>query len=299
MNILITGGSGFIGSRLIRHLRNHHQITVLTRNPHHALQRIGFDIHTLTNLQELDSLDGFDAVINLAGEPIAQRWSERARMLIASSRWQITEQLVSLWRASQTPPQILISGSAIGYYGRQGSGAIDESYSDIHHEFSHQLCKRWEELALALKDEARVCILRTGIVLGQGGGALARMLPAFRLGLGGPIASGEQYMSWIHIDDMIKAIRFLLEKDHVAGIFNLTAPCPVTNAQFAAALGKALGRPAKMRVPAPIMRCLFGDMADLLIHGQRVMPQRLLDAGFHFCFTQLDDALVQLLKADK
>lgn len=297
MNILITGGSGFIGSRLIRHLRNHHQITVLTRNPRHALQRIGFDIHTLASLKDLESLDGFDAVINLAGEPIAQRWSERARMLIANSRWQTTEQLVDLWRASQQPPRILISGSAIGYYGRQGSTAIDEGCTKVHPEFSHELCKRWEELALSLKHEARVCILRTGIVLGQGGGALARMLPAFRLGLGGPIASGEQYMSWIHIDDMLKAIRFLLEKEHVAGIFNLTAPYPVTNAQFAAALGKALGRPAEMRMPAWLMRWLFGEMADLLIHGQRVLPKRLLDAGFHFGFAHVDEALAQLFKA--
>lgn len=299
MRLLITGGSGFIGRKLISHLRNHHRITVLTRNPSRALHRIGFDIHTLSSFDDLPDLNGFDAVINLAGEPIAKRWSERQKMRITRSRWQTTEALVRLWQSSSKPPKILISGSAVGYYGRQDDTPIDESHQPVHDEFSHQICRQWEALALQLANQARVCILRTGIVLGNGGGALARMLPPFRLGLGGPLGDGRQYMSWIHIDDMVKAIRFLLERDDQEGIFNLTAPNPVTNAEFTAALGRALKRPAEIRMPAALLRLLFGEMAELLLYGQRVMPSRLQKAGFHFSYPHLDDALVQIANSKR
>ncbi|WP_325048484.1 TIGR01777 family oxidoreductase [Corallincola holothuriorum] len=300
LNILITGGTGFIGSALTKHLKNQHKVTVLSRHPSSAQKQLGFDVKIISCLNDLNDLDPFDAVINLAGEPIAnKRWSKRQKSRITGSRWHITSTLVQLMHTSNNPPSIFLSGSAIGIYGRQGNETIDESFTDHHDEFSHQICQRWEELAEGKPDNVRLCIMRTGIVLGTKGGALKRMLPPFRFGLGGPLASGEQYMSWIHINDMVKAIIFLLDHPTANGVFNLTAPSPCTNQEFTDALGKQLERPAEFRLPRFLLRLLFGEMADLLIYGQRVVPSRLHEHGFHFCHSRLDEALASLLARPK
>lgn len=300
MKILLTGGTGFVGSRLMSHLRPHHQVSVLSRSPNKVYQRLGHDIEALSSLDDLPDLDRFDAVINLAGEPIAdKRWSPAQKERICHSRWQITEQLVEKLRAGSNPPGVLISGSAVGFYGRQGDTLVDED-THPHPEFSHDVCARWEELARrADTEQTRVCCIRLGVVLGAEGGALAKMLPSYRFGMGGPIGSGKQYMSWIHIEDVVNLILFLLEHEECRGAFNATAPEPVTNAQFSKSLAANLSKPHFARIPAWAMKLLFGEMADLLLTGQRVMPVRLQQAGFHFRYPTLDKALKETLSAPR
>ncbi|WP_116473841.1 TIGR01777 family oxidoreductase [Zobellella maritima] len=296
MKILVTGGTGFIGRRLLSHLRPHHQVSVLSRSPNKVYQRLGHDIDAIHSLVELNNLDEFDAVINLAGEPIAdKRWSQAQKERICQSRWQITQALVEKLNAGSKPPRVIISGSAVGYYGRQDENLVDED-THPHPEFSHQVCARWEELAMAAQNEnTRVCVIRLGLVLGAEGGALKKMLPSYRLGLGGPIGSGQQYMSWIHIEDVVNLILFLLEHDECNGAFNATSPNPVTNEQFSRCLAHNLSKPHFLRIPAWSMRLLFGEMAELLLYGQRVMPVRLQEVGFHFRYPSLDKALKETL----
>ncbi|KKO46865.1 epimerase [Arsukibacterium ikkense] len=294
MRILVTGGTGLIGSALLKYWRDQHQLVVLTRQPVAKLSSSA----TLTYINELQQADfnQLDAVINLAGEPIAdKRWTEKQKQRICNSRWQLTEQLSELIQAADTPPASLISGSAVGFYGRQGTECITEAHSAFYPEFSHDICARWENLAQrAASPKTRVCMLRTGIVLAGNGGALAKMLPAFRLGLGGPLGNGQQYMSWIHIDDMVLLIDFLLQTPTLQGPINAVAPKPVTNQQFSQALAERLQRPAKLTMPAFMLRLLFGEMSDILLYGQRVIPQHALDAGFQFKYPKLPAALADL-----
>ncbi len=293
MRILITGATGLIGSSLTQRLLGlSHQITVLSRNVPRARQRFGEQVSYWSTLQDQASLDGFDAVINLAGEPIAdKRWSKTQKERLCHSRWDLTEQLAKLINAGSAPPSVLISGSATGYYGDQGQAVVTEDEAP-HNEFTHQLCQRWESLALqAQSDATRVCLLRTGVVLAPKGGALAKMLPPFRLGLGGPIGSGRQYLPWIHLEDMVDGILYLLDHQTLQGPFNMVAPYPVHNEQFAAQLANVLDRPAFLRVPAFAMRLLMGEAAVLVLGGQRAVPRRLEEAGFRFRFLELEQAL--------
>ncbi|WP_088329010.1 TIGR01777 family oxidoreductase [Lacimicrobium sp. SS2-24] len=296
MRILMTGGTGLIGSRLLSRFPESHKITVLTRNLAEAQMALGRRATWLSSLKSLSNLDEFDAVINLAGEPIAdKRWTTNQKEKICHSRWDITQKLVDLCQAGTQPPKVFISGSAIGYYGRQGDEIISEYHQHCHDEFSHRLCKKWEETALqAESDMTRVCLLRTGIVLSRRGGALVKMLPPFKLGLGGPMGNGKQYMSWIHISDMVAAIEFLLEQPDCQGAYNLTAPNPVTNAEFSKTLASALHRPCLFPMPAFVAKLLFGEMSDLLLYGQRVLPKRLQEAGFSFQHQHLNEALQSL-----
>ncbi|WP_232096358.1 TIGR01777 family oxidoreductase, partial [Serratia ureilytica] len=189
------------------------------------------------------------------------------------------------------PPGGRISGSAVGYYGDQGQAVVTEE-EPPHDEFTHQLCQRWEALALqAQSDATRVCLLRTGVVLAPQGGALAKMLPPFRFGLGGPIGDGRQYLPWIHLEDMVNGIIYLLDHATLSGPFNMVAPYPVHNEQFAAQLANVLDRPAFLRVPAFVMRLLMGEAAVLVLGGQRAVPKRLEEAGFHFRYLELEQAL--------
>lgn len=293
MKILLTGGTGLIGSALYKKLHGQHQITVLTRNPNKAYDKLGKDTQTLTSLDKLTDLNDFDAVINLAGEPIAdKRWTAQQKQRIEQSRFQITEQLVKLFSNSATPPGVLISGSAMGYYGRQGKTPVTEDKHQVHDEFSHRLCAQWEAIALqAQSEQTRVCLSRTGLVLAKQGGALAKMALPFKLGLGGPIGNGEQMMSWIYLDDMVDALIFLLQQDNAQGPFNLTAPQPVSNNEFSRTLASVLHRPCVFRVPAFVMKGLLGEMADMILTGQAVLPQRLEEAGFEFQHRQLQGAL--------
>ncbi|CAI0704630.1 Epimerase family protein SA0724 [Serratia entomophila] len=301
MRVLITGATGLIGSSLTtRLLALSHQITVLTRDPQRARSRLGDRPTYRQTLDDCTSLDEFDAVINLAGEPIAdKRWSAAQKERLCHSRWDLTERLAALIGAGSAPPSVLISGSAVGYYGDQGQAVVTEE-EPPHDEFTHQLCQRWESLALqAQSDATRVCLLRTGVVLAPQGGALAKMLPPFRLGLGGPIGDGRQYLPWIHLEDMINGIVFLLDHDTLQGPFNMVAPYPVHNEQFAAQLANVLDRPAFMRVPAFAMRLLMGEAAVLVLGGQRAVPRRLEEAGFHFRYLELEQALDDVINQQR
>ncbi|KFZ38743.1 epimerase [Shewanella mangrovi] len=294
MKILLTGATGLVGSALVTLLAPEHELMIVSRDPSRARQQLGHEHQYLASLDQLHNLNEVDAVINLAGEPIvAKRWSEAQKQKICHSRWDITEKLSSLIAASSTPPHTFLSASAVGYYGRQSSNPIDEQ-GVPHDEFSHQICKVWEEKALAVADKTRVCIFRIGIVLAAHGGALAKMLPAFKLGLGGPISDGQQGMSWIHLQDLLRLLNFLLTHAECRGIYNATAPNPVSNAIFTKALAHALHRPACLPAPAFALKVALGEMAELLTEGQFVLPKHAQSDGFEFRFTDINDAMDDL-----
>jgi uncharacterized protein (TIGR01777 family) len=298
--LLITGGSGFIGQHLCRRLvKLGWQALVLSRNPHLVASKLPVQIQLLKALEQLDAQQPIDALINLAGEPIAdRRWSARRKQQLVVSRIGTTQRLYDFFKGREHQPQVVISGSAIGYYG--GGTANNQQVAEdgaIAPNFSHQLCADWENTAQQFeKLGSRVCYLRTGIVLGEQG-ALGKMLPAFKFGLGGPIASGKQWMPWIHIDDMVEIIIYATQND-ITGPINCTAPQPVTNREFAKTLGKVLKRPAIAPMPAALVKLLFGQMGDeLMIQGQSVIPQKLQQQGFYFKYSDLHSALLQILKA--
>jgi uncharacterized protein (TIGR01777 family) len=295
MNILVTGGTGFIGNSFISNYRHRYRFTILTRQQHLYNEQSDHTIQYIDSLDSYTDLNAFDAVINLAGEPIAEkRWTSKQKQLICQSRWQITEKLTTLINNSQRPPKVFISGSAIGYYGRQKKRLIDEQFSDCHQEFSHTVCQRWEKIALKASANTRVCLLRTGIVLDRHHGALKKMLPSFYIGLGALLGNGKQMMSWIHIEDMVRAINYLLLHDDCHGAFNLTAPNALSNKQFSHTLAKAMKRKCLFAIPKPVLQLLFGEMAELFIYGQQVIPQKLLEQGFKFNYSELEQALANL-----
>ncbi|MGU3414063.1 TIGR01777 family oxidoreductase [Enterobacteriaceae bacterium C34A] len=296
MKILITGGTGLIGRHLIpRLLELGHSVVVVTRSPDKARQHLDARVELWKGLNDRSNLDGIDAVINLAGEPIAdKRWTEEQKQRLCNSRWHITQKLVDLFAASSQPPSVLISGSAAGYYGDLGEVVVTEE-EPPHNEFTHKLCARWEQIACgAQSDTTRVCLLRTGVVLAPKGGILGKMVPPFKLGLGGPMGNGRQYLAWIHIDDMVNGILWLLDND-LRGPFNLVSPYPVRNEQFAHALGHALHRPAVLRAPAMAVKLLMGESSVLVLGGQRALPKRLEDSGFTFRWYDLEEALADVL----
>ena len=297
MQILITGGTGLIGSHLVpRLLELGHDVTVVTRNPDKARTLFDPKVEFWKGLNDHRNLDGFGAVINLAGEPIAdKRWSESQKQRLCQSRWQITERLVEMFKASQQPPAVFISGSAAGYYGDLGEVVVNED-EPPHNEFTHKLCARWEQIACGAHSEhTRVCLLRTGVVLAPKGGILAKLLPIFRLGLGGPMGDGRQYLAWIHIDDMVNGILWLLDND-LRGPFNMVSPYPVRNEQFSHALGHVLNRPAFMRAPAMVIRTMMGESSVLVLGGQRALPKRLEESGFGFRWYDLEEALGDVVR---
>lgn len=304
MKILLTGASGLIGREIIKHaVIEKHEVVGVSRDVSAAKKRlkkyygpqVAAKAEWTSNLDSFKDLNEFDAVINLAGEPIVnKRWTDEQKRLLENSRWLITKRLADLINASDIPPRVFISGSAVGYYGRQGDAAISEDYERIHDEFSHRLCKKWETLALSASAHSRVCLLRTGIVLSNKGGALDKMLLPFKFGLGGPIGDGSHYMPWIHLEDMARAVLFLIKTAGCQGAFNLTAPIPVTNKEFSKTLAGVISRPAFLPMPEKILQVLMGEMADLLITGQNAIPTKLSEAGFSFMYPQLKDALQDL-----
>lgn len=300
MHIFVTGGTGFIGQALCGELyRRGEQVTVLSRRPETVTQRLGLPVEAVASPDYLRD-HPVDVVINLAGVPIAdRRWSEPRKQLLHDSRVALTQQLVDAIAAAPNPPRVLVSASAVGYYGDGGNQPLDEQ-GRVHPEYTHELCAAWESAALQAEELGlRVCILRIGLVIGPGGGFLARMLLPFRLGLGGRLGSGQQWMSWVHREDLLRMILYLLAHKTLRGVFNGTAPEPVRNSEFTLSLARQLGRPAVLPVPAPVLRLGMGEMSRLLLTGQRVLPRRLLDAGFEFHYPALDAALADVLQADQ
>jgi uncharacterized protein (TIGR01777 family) len=302
-SILITGGSGFIGRHFCQAAHQlGWQITVLSRNPEAATQLMPDNVQLISSLDQIESEQRIDVLLNLAGEPLANgRWTQSRKAFFVSSRIDITKALYQFFAAREQRPGTVISGSAVGYYGAGNGGdmEIDESLAGltgIEDSFSHNLCSQWEEAAAQFEQlGSRVCFLRTGIVLGEGG-ALSKMLPAFKLGLGGRMGNGRQWMSWIHVEDMVSLIMHCISDATVSGPVNGTAPNPVTNQQFSRALGTALSRPAFFPMPAFVIKTLFGEMGEeLLLQGKKVVPRKLQDSGFNFQYPLLPDALNSLV----
>jgi uncharacterized protein len=290
---LITGATGFIGQALCQRLAGSGaQITALTRNPSAAARVLPPGTRCIASVTELHIDEYINAVINLAGEPIAAaRWSSARKALLERSRIDLTRDLVAWMGRAATPPRVLVSASAVGFYGDQGDAVVTEG-SAPHDEYSHRLCAAWEAAALEAQIiGVRTAILRIGLVIGPDGGFLQRLLPLFKAGLGGPIGNGKQWMSWIHREDLLRLIEAIVAREDLAGVFNATAPAPVNSREFARTLGRVLHRPALLPAPAFAFRLAFGEMSRLLLTGQRVMPQRALDAGFEFRFARLEDAL--------
>ena len=281
MNVAITGASGFIGRAVAGYLRN----------SGHTVRAI-----SLRGPLAPDALAGANAVIHLAGEPVAQRWTAAARDKILRSRVEGTRALVAGMRAQ--PPQALISASAVGYYGSRGDDILTESEPPAD-DFLGRIAAAWEAEALAAEPlGVRVARIRIGVVLGRGGGALGRMLLPFRLGLGGRLGSGRQWMSWIHRDDLVALIAFLMKESTVRGVFNATSPFPVTNREFTRALAEAVHRPAIFPVPAFALKLALGEMSEVLLASQRAFPDALQRAGFVFEHPDIFATLAQIARGE-
>lgn len=301
MKLLLTGGSGFIGRELLKYLTSYN-IVLLTRSPEQTKKKLHYadlgNITYISSLDDFDDLNDFDAVINLAGEPIAdKRWSPKQKEVICNSRWKTTERIVDLIHASTTPPEVFISGSAVGYYGDQQQHAFDESLHVHNDGFPYTVCAKWEQIALrARSEQTRVCLLRTGLVLSPRGGALGKMLLPYKLGLGGSIGLGKQYMPWIHMLDMVRGIVYLLDTKHAQGEFNFCAPHPVTNMHFSRMLAKTLRRPHLLFTPKWALKLAMGESSVLLFDSIRAKPKKLTELGFTFSYSRLEPALKNLLQ---
>lgn len=269
MIVALTGAGGFIGTRLVERLRDEgHEARVIPRGG--------------------SNVDGADGVVNLAGEPVSQRWNDDVKRRIRDSRIQTTQRVVEAIAKAAKPPRVLVSASAVGYYGSRGDEILEES-SAPGEGFLPEVCVAWEREANAAP--ARVVLPRIGIVLGAGGGMLKSVSPPFRAGLGGKLASGKQWMSWIHVDDLVALILFALTNDKVSGPVNAVSPQPVRNADFTTALGRALRRPTIFPTPAFALRLLFGEMADVILASSRVVPRKI---GLEYRYPELNQALTSI-----
>ncbi len=305
MRVAVTGASGLIGSAVARALRARGDDVVgLSRDPARGRSAVGADVEVQAwpdpeaAPPPAAALDGADAVLNLLGEPIAQRWTDQAKSRIRDSRVLGTRSLVAGIAAlpAERRPRLLVSQSATGYYGPRGDEPLDEDVGPGH-DFLAGVTVAWEQEAKAAGPAVRVVITRTGVVLAPSGGALAKMLPPFRLGVGGPVAGGRQYVPWIHLDDEVGALLHCLDDELASGPANLCAPNPVTNAELSRALGRALHRPAVVPVPAAALRLMYGEMSTIVVTGQRAVPHRLLELGYSFKFSELEPALRDVLRS--
>lgn len=302
MRLLLLGCTGFVGRELVPFLLElGHELTVVSRRPQpfpalvsERLACLQLDPAQAASWQHdglQQALAAAEGVVNLAGEPIAeQRWTPAHRRELLASRVDTTRHLVAAMAALPQPPAVLVNASAVGYYGTSTEASYTE-VSPAGSDYLAEICQRWEEAAAAVPAATRLVRLRIGIVLGPDGGALGKMLPVFRLGFGGPVGSGRQWMSWIHRHDLCRLIATALEDGAYRGTYNAVAPEPVTMAAFAAALGRQLGRPSLLPVPGPVLQLLLGDGAQVVLEGQRVLPEQLLAQGFRFHYPELSAAL--------
>jgi uncharacterized protein (TIGR01777 family) len=299
MEVFITGGSGFVGRALCKALlRRGRSVTVLTRSPDAARALPRGAGHCLGDPSRPGPWQAEAAqhrfVVNLAGASIFGRWTRPYKELILSSRADVTRNLAEALSGFSGEPPVLVSASAVGYYGFHGDEELDES-SPPGDDFLARVCRRWEDEARRAEAfGARVVLARLGVGRGRGGGALAKMAPVFRLGLGGRLGRGRQWFSWIHLHDAVAALIFCLENPRMSGAVNFTAPQPTTNREFTRALGRALRRPALLPVPAWVLRLAMGEMSSLLLRGQRALPKALGAAGFQFRHDVLEKALADL-----
>ena len=295
MRVTLTGAGGLIGTRLVRALRARgDEVTVLSRSPGRTAEKLGVTAHEWDPNRTpapADSLAGRDAIVHLAGERVDQRWTDESRRAITESRETGTRHLVEGIAAADPRPKVLVSSSAVGYYGPHGDEVVDEA-TPPGRDFLAGVCVAWEHQAERAEAHGlRVVRVRTGIVLDAGGGALARMLIPFKLGVGGPVAGGDQYMPWIHAEDLVGIYLAAIDGEDWSGPVNAAAPEPVTNAAFSNALGRALRRPALLPIPGFALHLLYGDMAEIVTEGQRAVPRRPLELGYRFAHPDLDEAL--------
>lgn len=304
----VTGATGLIGPRLIAALqRGGTQVTVLSRDSARAQQRLGaaglepveaFDWDLMSEPAPAQALQGRDAVVHLAGENIAQRWSAEAKRAIRASRITGTRNLLAGLEQADARPAALVSSSGVGYYGAHGEEPLDEDAAPGA-DFLARICVDWEqEASNASALGMRVVLVRTGVVLDSDGGALEKMLPPFRLGVGGPVAGGRQYISWVHLDDLVGVIVAAVTDERWSGPVNATAPEPVSNRDFSRALGRALKRPALLPVPGAALSLLYGEMAEIVTKGARVVPAKALVLGYEFAHAELGEALASALGRD-
>jgi uncharacterized protein (TIGR01777 family) len=299
MHVAVTGATGLIGGALVRALVGRgDEVTALSRNAERASAALAVPAETWADPKAerppLDALRGRDAVVHLLGEVIAQRWSDEAKREIRDSRVLSTRNLVRALSQLSTEerPGVLVSGSGAGWYGHRGDERLDESAPEPGDDFLAQLSVDWEAEARPAEElGVRVVLNRTGVVLSESGGALEKMLPFFKLGIGGPVAGGRQYVPWVHVDDVVGAILFVLDNEAASGPVNVTAPEPATNSELSKALGRVLRRPAFAPVPALAVKTLYGQMAEIVITGQRAVPARLTELGYVFTQPELEAAL--------
>lgn len=301
MKIAIAGATGFVGSRLVEQLQAQgHQVIILTRSPQQASNRFGqaqiVGYNPLKSGEWQQSISGCDAVINLAGEPIAEkRWTPAHKRSILDSRQLGTQKIVEAIALATIKPQVLINASAIGYYGTSETSKFDET-SPAGMDFLAEVCTAWENAAQAVTaNGTRVVILRLGIVLGENGGVLGKMLAPFSAFVGGPIGSGNQWFSWIHRDDVVKLIIAALNDTKMQGVYNATAPNPTTMTEFAQTLGTVMNRPSWLPVPNFALEAMLGEGAIVVLQGQQVVPTRTLAQGFNFQYSTLKPALTAIL----
>ena len=296
MRVTVTGASGLIGRRVVDALlARGDEVTALSRDPQRARRELPGEVVAErwdpAAPVPAEALAGRDGVVHLAGEPVAQRWTSAARRRNRRSRAEGTRNLVAGLQAAGPRPAVLVSASGVGIYGARGDEPVTEDDPPAG-DFLAEVCQAWEREALAAEAlGVRVAVVRTGVVLDRAGGALSKMLTPFRLGVGGPVAGGRQYLPWIHVDDVVGIYLAALDGDEWRGPVNATAPEPVTNREFSRALGRALGRPAVAPVPALAIRLLYGDMAMIVTTGQRVVPRRATAQGYEFRHTEVEPAL--------
>ena len=295
--ILVTGASGFIGHNFCISAKNKgYEVIALSRNKIYAEARLK-EIKVVTSLEEIPSTKEINFVLNLAGESLASgRWNKKLKQKFINSRLDMTNKLYDYFTNTKSYPEVIISGSAVGYYGPQGDNFIDED-SSYNNSYTNHLCALWENNASRFVHlGSRVCFLRIGIVLGEGEGALKRMIPPFNFGLGGKLGTGKQWFPWIHIKDQINLIFHCLEHQKLSGAINSCSPNPVTNQEFTRELGSVLSRPVFLSMPSFIAKVIFGEMAnELLLKGQRVVPKKALNSGFIFTYSHIDQALKNIL----